>query len=69
MLTLPIVLPKNEWSWTYIVLNDRFDGEISEKKSKKIDLITHIRVIFDNFLTQRFFDIKYSIEFFLKKKS
>jgi len=34
MLTLPIVLFKNEWSWTYIVSNDRFDGEISEKIKK-----------------------------------
>jgi len=34
MLTLPIVLFKKEWSWTYIVWDDRFDGVISEKIKK-----------------------------------
>jgi hypothetical protein len=34
LVTFPIVLFKKEWSWTYIVWDDRFDGVISEKIKK-----------------------------------
>ena len=62
MLTLPIVLFKNEWSWTYIVVGWPLGRWDFWKKSKKIELSTHIKVIFNNLWYQIFDRV------FLKKK-